>query len=147
MKCLWFLKVERSGFTIFAQNLNYVDSKQRLVMIDPEGGEKLMEHRNFQRFSVKSLVTFSNGAVQGQGHLANLSLGGAAVISDVAVKRGSYLTVAISVSGDAHAIEIELAPVRWVKPGSFGVEFWISAASQRRLKHYVDTLDKTSEAA
>jgi PilZ domain len=129
---------------VTAQKSNCIDCIHCFVMIDQEAKRKSMKQRNFQRFSDKSLVTFSNGAVQGEGRLGNLSLGGAAVFSDVAIARGSYLT--LTIRGQADAIEIELAPVRWVKQGSFGVEFWIAAESQRRLKRYIGALEKTSEA-
>ena len=107
-----------------------------------------MDQRKFQRFSDQSTVRFSNDTIKGEGQLGNLSLGGAAVFSRLAVERGSYLTLTITFSGQAGSIEVELAPVRWVKEGSFGVEFIrISPESQRRLKQYVDGLGKSSEAA
>ncbi|HKY72571.1 MAG TPA: PilZ domain-containing protein [Nitrospira sp.] len=107
-----------------------------------------MEQRKYQRFSDQSFVTFSNGSMVGEGRLGNISLGGAAVFSDVAIARGSYLSLTITFTDQVDTITIELAPVRWVREGSFGVEFIrIAPKSQRRLKKYVDTLDKTSEAA
>ena len=116
---------------------------------DPLGGNaKVMEQRKFQRFSDQSLVRFSNDKIQGEGHLGNLSLGGAAVVSSAAVERGSYLTLTITFSGQGGSIEVELAPVRWIKEGSFGVEFIrMSPEAQRLLKQYVDGLEKPSEAA
>jgi hypothetical protein len=42
----------------------------------------------------------------------------------------------------AAAIEIELARVRWIKPGTFGVEFIrIAPGSQQRLHDYLATLE------
>jgi c-di-GMP-binding flagellar brake protein YcgR len=107
-----------------------------------------MEQRKFQRFSDNSLVAFSGETVKGEGRLDNLSLGGAAILSDTAISRGEYLTLTITFPTQACAIEIELAPVRWVKDGSFGVEFIrIAPGSQQRLKQYLDTLDETSADA
>jgi c-di-GMP-binding flagellar brake protein YcgR len=107
-----------------------------------------IEQRKFRRFSDNSLVAFSNDTVKGEGRLENLSLGGAAVLSDVAISRGEYLTVMITFPTQAAAIEIELAPVRWVKEGSFGVEFIrIAPGSQQRLKQYLDNLEGTSSHA
>lgn len=104
-----------------------------------------MEQRKFQRFSDNSLVAFSGETVKGEGRLDNLSLGGAAILSDIAISRGEYLTLTITFPTQACAIEIELAPVRWVKDGSFGVEFIrIAPGSQQRLKQYLDTLEDTS---
>ena len=107
-----------------------------------------MEQRQFQRFGDKSVVTFSNGIVQGEGYLSNLSFGGAAVISNVAVMRGSYLTMRIAPTSESSAIQIDLAPVRWAKDGSFGVEvIRLGPDSQLRFKHYIEALEKTSEEA
>lgn len=107
-----------------------------------------MEQRKFQRFSDNSLVAFSGETVKGEGRLDNLSLGGAAILSDIAISRGEYLTLTITFPTQACAIEIELAPVRWVKDGSFGVEFIrIAPGSQQQLKQYLDTLDETSADA
>lgn len=71
-----------------------------------------IEQRKFQRFSDNSLVAFSSETIKGEGRLENLSLGGAAVLSDVAISRGEYLTLTITLPTQAGAIEVELAPVR-----------------------------------
>ncbi len=107
-----------------------------------------MEQRKFQRFSDNSLVTFSGETAEGEGRLDNLSLGGAAVLSDVAILRGEYLSLTITFPTQAGAIEIELAPVRWVKDGSFGVEFIrIAPGSQQRLKQNLTMLEAASSDA
>lgn len=107
-----------------------------------------MEQRKFQRFTDSSLVTFSSETVQGEGRLDNLSFGGAAIISDIAISRGEYLTLTVTLPAQAGSVEIELAPVRWVKEGSFGVEFIrIAPESQQRLKQYLDALEGTSSNA
>ena len=68
----------------------------------------------------------------------NLSLGGAGILSDLAIARGEYLALKITFPTQAAVIEIELAPVRWVKPGSFGVEFIrIAPGSPQRLQDYL----------
>lgn len=107
-----------------------------------------MEQRKFQRFSDNSHVVFSGEAIKGAGRLDNLSLGGAAILSDLPVPRGEYLTLLITFPTQAGGIEIELAPVRWVKDGSFGVEFIrMSPGSQQRLKQYLATLEGASSDA
>ena len=108
-----------------------------------------MEQRKFQRFADNSHVVFASETLKGEGRLENLSLGGAAVLSDLAMARGEYLSLTITFPSEARAIEIDLAPVRWVKEGSFGVEFIrIAPGSQQRLKEYLDTLeDAASKAA
>jgi hypothetical protein len=93
-------------------------------------------------------VTFSGETAEGEGHLDNLSLGGAAILSDIAIPRGEYLTLTITFPTQAGAIEIELAPVRWVKDGSIGVEFIrIAPGSLQRLKQYRAMLEGASSDA
>ena len=107
-----------------------------------------IEQRKFQRFSDNSLVAFSSETIKGEGRLENLSLGGAAVLSDVAISRREYLTLTITLSTQAGAIEVELASCSLGQGGSFGVEFIrIAPGSQHRLKQYLDTLEDTSSAA
>ncbi|HKY73165.1 MAG TPA: PilZ domain-containing protein [Nitrospira sp.] len=107
-----------------------------------------MEQRKFQRFSDNSHVVFTGETIKGAGRLDNLSLGGAAILSDLAVPRGEYLTLMITFPTQAGGIEIDLAPVRWVKDGSFGVEFIrMSPGSQQRLKQYLATLEGASSDA
>jgi PilZ domain len=108
-----------------------------------------MEQRKFQRFADSSHVVFSSETLKGEGRLENLSLGGAAILSDIAIARGDYLTLKITFPTQAGAIEVELAPVRWVKEGSFGVEFIrIAPGSQHCLKQYLAALaGTTSDAA
>ena len=107
-----------------------------------------MVQRKFQRFSDNSHVVFTGESAMGEGRLENLSLGGAAIVSDKAIVRGEYLTLKIAFPDQAAVIEVELAPVRWVKEGSFGVEFIrIAAGSQQRLKDYLATLEGVSSDA
>ena len=107
-----------------------------------------MEQRKFRRFSDSSLVTFASERLKGDGHLDNLSFGGAAIVSDAAISRGDYLALTITLPAQAGTIEIELAPVRWVKKGSFGVEFIrIATESQQRLHQYLHALESTSTDA
>jgi hypothetical protein len=107
-----------------------------------------MEHRKFQRFSDNSHVVFSSDTVKGEGRVENLSLGGAAILSDLAIARGEYLALKITFPTQAAAIEVELAPVRWIKAGSFGVEFIrIAPGSQQRLKNYLATLEGAASDA
>ena len=55
--------------------------------------------------------------------------------------------LSIRLISEAHPIDIELAPVRWVKHGSVGVEFIRMAPdAQRRLKRYVEALESSKAA-
>ena len=107
-----------------------------------------MEQRKHERFTDDSLVAFSSECYSGEGHLDNLSLGGAAISSETVVPRGEYLRLQLTFPDQAGMIDIELAPVRWVKDGSFGVEFIrMAPESQERLKRYLDNIEKTTANA
>jgi len=107
-----------------------------------------MEQRKYQRFADSSPVVFSSENIKGEGRIDNLSRGGAAIFSEIAISRGEYITLTISLDSQPQAIEIELAPVRWVKEGSFGVEFIrIAPGSQELLTQYLDRLEGTSTEA
>ncbi|HXX76557.1 MAG TPA: PilZ domain-containing protein [Nitrospiraceae bacterium] len=102
-----------------------------------------MEQRKFERFSISGNVTFSGDSVRGEGRIDNLSLGGAAITSDVSVAKGDYLqlTMLLATEPRARAIEVELAPVRWIKDHSFGVEFIrVNPSALQILQHFVEHL-------
>lgn len=107
-----------------------------------------MEQRRFQRFADNSHVAFASETVKGEGRLENLSLGGAAILSDLPMARGDYVTMSITFPTQAGAIQVDLAPVRWVKEGSFGVEFIrMAPGSQQQLKQYLDSLQSAASDA
>jgi hypothetical protein len=134
-----------------AGNGDLVDSQREAAMIGLNVTLRRgppVEQRKYQRFSDNSSVAFSSETVKGEGRLDNLSLGGAAILSDLAVPRGEYLALTITFPTQAGVIDIDLAPVRWTKEGSFGVEFIrIAPGSQQRLKQYLATLEGTSSDA
>jgi hypothetical protein len=97
--------------------------------------------RKFERFSVNGMVTFVGDSVRGGGQIDNLSLGGAAIASDVPVTRGDYLQLTMTLPSEPAAIDVELAPVRWVKDHSFGVEFIrVSPTALQILQRYIERL-------
>lgn len=107
-----------------------------------------MEQRKFERFSINGLVTFIGDSVRGDGQIDNLSLGGAAIASDVPVARGDYLQLTLTLPAPAHpaAIDVELAPVRWVKDQSFGVEFIrVSPTAVQTLQRFIERLGFVGE--
>ena len=100
-----------------------------------------MEQRKFERFTTEGKVVFTGDSVRGEGRIENLSLGGAAIQSDVSVSRGEYLQLRMALPQEPVTIEIELAPVRWVKPNSFGVEFIrISTSALQSLRRCIEQL-------
>jgi hypothetical protein len=99
-----------------------------------------MEQEKCQRFSANSHVVFSSETVRGEGRLENLSAGGAAVLTELAIARGEYLGLKITCPSEPAAIDVDLAPVRWVKEGSFRVKFIrISPDAQQRRSRHIST--------
>lgn len=97
--------------------------------------------RRFERFTVNGMVSFVGDSVRGHGRIDNLSLGGAAIASGATVTRGEYLQLTITLPSQPATIDVELAPVRWVKTDSFGVEFIrMSPTSLQILQHYIEHL-------
>ena len=64
-----------------------------------------MEQRKFQRFADNSHVVFTSDTVKGEGRLENLSLGDAAILSDLAIARGEYLALKVTFPTQAATIE------------------------------------------
>ena len=105
-----------------------------------------MEQRKFERFSINGLVTFIGDSVRGDGQIDNLSLGGAAIASDVPVARGDDLQLTLTLPAHPAAIDVELAPVRWVKDQSFGVEFIrVSPTAVQTLQRFIERLGFVGE--
>ncbi len=102
-----------------------------------------MEQRKYPRFPINCTVTFTSDAAKGEGRVLNLSLGGGAIESEVAINRGEYLKLQIKLPDQPTLLEIDLAPVRWVDGKAFGVEF-ISMQPQAKnmLNQCVAELDK-----
>jgi PilZ domain len=98
-----------------------------------------MEQRKYQRFADSSLVMFSSETLRGEGRLDDLSLGGAAILSEIAISRGECLSLTITLPTQAAIVEIELAPVRWVKEGSLGVEFIRIAQDHNNSSNSIST--------
>ena len=101
-----------------------------------------MEQRKFERFTTGGTVKFAGDSTRGEGRVENISLGGAAIQSEIPVSRGEYLQLTMTFPSKEPLIEVELAPVRWVKEGSFGVEFIrISPDALRILRGYIEQLE------
>jgi PilZ domain len=95
--------------------------------------------RAHPRFQVRHAVLFS-GRVDGHGTVSNLSLNGCQIQSSCMVRPDTYLTLLLSLS-DA-PLKINVAVVRWNRPGVFGVEFrYVEATIRERLAQYLSTLN------
>ena len=60
--------------------------------------------------------------------------------SDVTLQVGDFVEVELSLPKETSPISIELAVVRWVQQGEFGLDFLrIKPEEQRRLRRFVKT--------
>jgi hypothetical protein len=101
--------------------------------------------RQFPRFNVHYKVSFSGEAVQGEGDVYNLSLGGCAVESQTSVPKGEYLQLRIYLPNQPAAITVPLGAVRWAIRREFGVEFIrVPHEDQERLRQHLKALKPAS---
>ncbi|MBA2252611.1 MAG: response regulator [Nitrospirales bacterium] len=95
--------------------------------------------RAHPRFQVSHAVLFS-GRVDGHGTVSNLSQNGCQIQSSCMVRPDNYLTLLLSLP-DA-PLKINVAVVRWNRPGVFGVEFrYVEGTIRERLAQYLSTLN------
>jgi hypothetical protein len=100
-----------------------------------------MELRKSPRFQVRFPVVFSGESTQGYGRVINISTTGCAVESEASVSAGMGLRLMFSLPGYKDPLEVQLAPVRWLQPGRFGLEFiMMPAEAQVRLRQFLSNL-------
>ncbi len=81
---------------------------------------------------------FAGAPFIAEGVIHNVSQAGCTVESDRIVLNGSYLIVRLLLPDAAHALSIELAAIRWVRQGYFGLEFLrIPPADRVRLDRFL----------
>lgn len=99
------------------------------------------DRRAYVRLPVRYPVTFT-GDMTGAGTIANLSIQGCGIETDVALSQGAILRLTLHEAGGQPAIEVEAAVVRSVVPRlrQVGVEFLrLQAGEQERLCRVVET--------
>jgi hypothetical protein len=85
--------------------------------------EPLMEQRQQPRFTSQFRSTFSGEQREGQGRTLDLSTGGCKIEADLPVVMGDAFEFRIYVPGLDWPLRIDEAQVRWVKAGTFGIQF------------------------
>ncbi len=85
------------------------------------------ERRKFPRVDVRFKVTlaFTEGQTEGTGTLINLSMGGCSIETPTRVEKGAFLDLTLQTPVDDQTVRIEVARVRWIRFGAFGVEFYM----------------------
>ena len=99
--------------------------------------------RAHPRFPVNHAVVFT-GRVDGHGMVSNLSLGGCHIQSSCVVRPDTYLTVLLTLPDIVQPLKINVAVVRWTRPGVFGLEFrYLELRVRERLARYVSMLSQS----
>ena len=101
------------------------------------------DRRKVPRFRVQFRSSFATEhAVEGEGTVTDLSIGGCKVESDTTVLAGSYLELRIYAPGLDEPMRIEEALVIWLREREFGVKFVrIPPEEQKRLSQVVQELE------
>jgi len=79
--------------------------------------------RTLVRMQVEFDGLSEDAHIKGKGRTLDLNVNGCRVESHTVVPRGSYLRLRLHIPGSARIVTINMARVRWVQGGSFGVEF------------------------
>lgn len=99
----------------------------------------IKEQRQHVRYQVEFPATFA-GDHAGIGIVYNLGMGGCKVVSDLAVKKGTPLTVQLQIPKQTTGITIQTATVQWTLELEFGVEFLEMQELERaRLEQFLAT--------
>jgi CheY-like chemotaxis protein len=99
--------------------------------------------RAHPRFPVNHAVVFT-GRVDGHGIVSDLSLGGCHIQSPCVVRPDTYLTVLLTLPDIVQPLKINVAVVRWTRPGVFGLEFrYLELPVRERLARYVSMLSQS----
>jgi hypothetical protein len=99
----------------------------------------MREQRQHVRYQVEFPAIFT-GDYAGIGIVYNLGMGGCKVVSDLAVKQGTLLTVHLQIPGQPIAITVQAATVQWILKLEFGLEFREMQEQERaRLEQFLAT--------
>jgi PilZ domain len=110
-------------------------------------GEPRMEKRQQPRFTSQFRSTFSGGQREGQGRTLDLSTGGCKIETDFPVVVGASFECRIYVPELDWPLRIDEAQVRWIKAGTFGIQFTkIQPNEETKLKQVIASLNKELKA-
>jgi hypothetical protein len=109
--------------------------------------EPLMEQRQQPRFTSQFRSTFSGEQREGQGRTLDLSTGGCKIEADLLVAVGDAFEWRIYVPGLDWPLRIDEAQVRWVKAGTFGIQFTkIRPEEAEKLYQVIASLNEELDA-
>ncbi|ALA58851.1 PilZ domain-containing protein [Nitrospira moscoviensis] len=103
----------------------------------------MRDTRKDPRFPVDFGSSFSGEQVAGRGMIANLSVGGCRLESNVTLAPDTRLALNIRLPDSRWPLQIDQAVVRWARHGTVGVEFQtISRTELNRLQHLLQDLEQ-----
>lgn len=106
-----------------------------------------MEQRQLPRFTSQFRSTFSGGQREGQGRTLDLSTGGCKIETELPVVEGESFECRIYVPGLDWPLRIDEAQVRWVKAGTFGIQFTKTQPDEEvKLKRVIASLNEELNA-
>ena len=106
-----------------------------------------MEQRQQPRFTSQFRSIFSGGQQEGQGRTLDLSAGGCRIETDLPVTVGAAFECRIYVPGLDWPLRIDEAQVRWVKAGTFGIQFTkIQPDEEAKLERVIASLNEELNA-
>ena len=126
---------------------NKRDSSKRPPQPRMIKAESPMEKRQQPRFTSQFRSTFSGGQREGQGRTLDLSTGGCMIETDFPVVVGTSFECRIYVPGLDWPLRIDEAQVRWIKAGTFGIQFTkIQSDEETKLKQVIASLNEELKA-
>ena len=110
-------------------------------------GKTRTEKREQPRFTSQFRSTISGGQGEGQGRTLDLSAGGCMIETDLPVVMGASFECRIYVPGLDWPLRIDEAQVRWVKAGTFGIQFTkIQPDEEAKLERVIASLNEELNA-
>ncbi len=101
-----------------------------------------MEKRRHSRVAVHLPISFSGDEAAGEGLVSSISKDGCAVVSPEKIEPGALLDLRIKFPEHDALMEVDLAVVRWVHGGRFGLEFIrMHPDEQERLQRVFSALE------
>jgi len=126
---------------------NQQDSTKRHLQSRMVKEKSSREKRQQPRFTSQFRSTFSGEQREGQGRTLDLSSGGCMIESDSPVVVGATFECRVYVPGLDWPLRIDEAQVRWVKTGTFGVQFTkIQPDEEVKLKRVIASLNEELDA-
>jgi len=105
------------------------------------------EKRQQPRFTSQFRSTISGGQGEGQGRTLDLSTGGCKIEADLPVVTGDAFEFRIYIPGLDWPLRIDEAQVRWVKAGTFGIQFTkIRSDEAEKLYQVIASLNEELDA-